>query len=451
MTEDQDPNALRARVSELEAENRAPRQASSDATPSGSRGKARVRVAIAALLIAISVILAPVAVIGAWVRAQLVDTDTFVQTFTPLASEPAVQSFITDQVTQAINEKVDIDTLVNDLMGGLGQLNLPPRAKEAAVLLTGPAVDGVRSLIRSAVERTVASPQFAQLWALTLRESHTRAIAIIQGDPNRAVQLSDDGALSLELGTVIRQVRQVLVDQGFPFAHRIPEIERSLPIVAADSLAPIRSLYQVLTALGYWLPWIVLGLLAAGLAAAPRRVRALAWAGLGYMVAFSLLAAGLGIGRRFFVSTVSPSIMPAATAEVLFGQVIELIYPAVSALVMLSVLIAVGAWLFGASRPAVALRTAGDRAFASVRAAADRNGLGTGSFGRGVERWRSAILVVTVAISVGTLFLRRPASMENVLGTLAVVLLVLLIVELVRRPDLPPVREQGNPPAALPH
>ncbi len=439
MTDDQDLTALRTRVSELEAENRALQQASSDAATSGSRGKARLRVAIAALLIAISVILAPVAVIGTWARAQLVDTDKFVQTFTPLASEPAVQSFITDQVTQAINEKVDIDTLVNDLMGGLSQLNLPPRAKEAVGLLTGPAADGVRSLIRSAVERTVASPQFAQLWELTLRESHTRAIAIIQGDPNRALQLSDDGTLSLELGTVIQQVKQVLVEQGFTFANRIPEIQRSIPVVAADSLGLIRSLYQVSTAVGYWLPWIVLGLLAAGIATAPRRVRALAWAGLGYAVALSLLAAGLGIGHRFFVSTVSPSIMPAATAEVLFDQVTELIYPAVSALVMLSVLIAVGAWLFGASRPAVAIRSAGDRAFASVRAAADRNNLGTGSFGRGVERWRSAILVVTVAIGLVVIFLQRPASMANVLGTLAVVLVVLLIVELVRRPEVQPV------------
>lgn len=438
MTEDQDLNVLRTRVSELEAQNAALQQATQQVATSGSRGRSRLRVAIAALLIAISVILAPVAVIGTWARAQLVNTDTFVQTFAPLASEPAVQSFVTDQVTQAINEKVDIDTLVNDLMGGLSRLDLPPRAKEAVGLLTRPAVDGVRSLVRSAVERTVSSPQFAQLWELTLRESHTRAIAIIQGDPNRALQLSQDGTLSLELSTVIRQVKQALIDQGFQFASRIPEIQRSIPIVAADSLALVRSLYQISTALGYWLPWIVLGLLAAGIATAPGRLRALAWAGAGYTASFLLLAAGLGIGHQFFISSVSPAVMPAATAEVLFDQVTMLIHPAVSALVVLSALIAVGSWLFGRSRPAIAIRSAGDRVFGAVRAAADRNNLGTGSLGRAVERWRSAILVLTVAIGVGYIFLRRPASMANVLGTLAVVLLVLLIVELVRRPDVQP-------------
>ena len=42
--------------------------------------------------------------------------------------------------------------------------------------------------------------------------------------------------MSLDLATVIRQVKQVLVEQGLGFANRIPEIERSIPIVTADSL-----------------------------------------------------------------------------------------------------------------------------------------------------------------------------------------------------------------------
>ncbi len=92
MTEDQDLNVLRTRVSELEAENAVLQRVTQDVAPSGSRGRSRLRIAIAALLISVSVILAPVAVIGTWARTQLVDTDAFVQTFAPLASEPAVES-----------------------------------------------------------------------------------------------------------------------------------------------------------------------------------------------------------------------------------------------------------------------------------------------------------------------------------------------------------------------
>lgn len=307
-----------------------------DQRPTATGSRARFRTAVAALLIAVSVILAPVAVIGTWARAQLVDTDRFVQTFAPLAAEPAVQSFLTDQVTQAIVERV----------------------KNTGGPLTGTAAEGVRPLIRSAVERTVTSPRFAQVWELSLRESHDRAIAILQGDPNRAVQLSQEGLVSLDLATVIRQVKQVLVEQGLGFANRIPEIERSIPIVTADSLVQARSFYQFTVAMGYWLPWIALGLLIAGLGTAPHRVRALAWAGAGLAVALLLLAAGLSVGRQFFIGSVSPSVMPSATAEVVFDQATASIYPAVWVLVVLSALVAVGAWLAGSSRPALAIRSA---------------------------------------------------------------------------------------------
>ena len=44
--------------------------------------------------------------------------------------------------------------------------------------------------------------------------------------------------------------------------------------------------------------------------------------------------------------------MPSATAEVVFDQATASIYPAVWVLVVLSALVAVGAWLAGSSRPA---------------------------------------------------------------------------------------------------
>ncbi len=320
--------------------------------PAAASSRARLRTVIAALLIAVSVVLAPVAVLGSWARTQLVDTDSFVHTFAPLAGDPAVQSFVTDQVTQAIDDNLDIDALVNDLIR-----DLPTRTRIAAGLLTGPAAEGVRSMIHSAVQRAVTSPRFAQVWELSRRESHSRAMAILTGDPNTAVQLSQGGVLSLELAPVIRQVKQMLIDQGFGLASRIPEIERSIPIVKADSLVQARSFYQFTVALGYWLPWIVLGLLIAGLATAPHRIRALAWAGGGLTVALLLLAAGLRVGRQFFIGSVAPSVMPSATAEALFDQATASIHPAVWALVVLSALVAVGAWLAGSSRPALAIRS----------------------------------------------------------------------------------------------
>lgn len=439
MTEGKDIDALRYRVAALEAENESLRESSGQdppATPSRAIGTLRSGVAV--LLIALSVILAPVAAVGTWARGQLVDTDRFVETFAPLAHDPQFQAFVAAQVTDAIEARVDIDGIVDDLVTGLSQLDLSPRARAAVGLLAAPTAEGVRSLIRSGVERTVASDGFEQMWEVSLRQTHERATGILQGDPDRALQLSDDGTLSLQLGPVVSEVRELLVRQGFVFADRIPEIERSIPVVASDSLTLVRMIYQVSSVAGYWLPWCVLALLVAGVALARNRLRALAWAGAGLTAAFLLLGGGIGVGRRFFVTSVSPSVMPSAAADALYDQITVLISAAISALVVLAALIAVGAWLYGTSRGAVAIRTAGDRAFGALRNAADRNGVGTGAFGRTVERWRPAILLATVALGMVAVFLNRPASMSGVITTLVIVLLVVLVVELVRRPGAAP-------------
>lgn len=443
-----DVEALRTRVAEFEAQNRALHDAGpgsdAGARPSAS---AITRSIVATLLITIGVVLAPLGAVGTWAHGQLVDTDRFVQTFAPLAHDPEVQVLVTSQVSGAIQASIDIDGLVDDLVQGVSGLGLPSRASAALGLLAGPAADGIRSLIDDGVERVVTSPQFAQTWEIALRQTHSRATAILQGDPETALQLSRDGTLSLQLGPIIAEVRQSLIDQGFRLAERIPAIDRSIPLVSAESLGLARAVYQLSVVVGYWLPWVALGLLAAGVAIARQRIRALAWAGAGLTVAFLLLAAGLAIGRRLFAATVSPSVMPATTANIVFDELTLLLAPAVWAMVVLSALTALGAWLYGRSRPAVAVRTAADRGFGAIRAAADRNGLGTGGLGALVDRIRPALIAASAVIGSVVIVGNRPATMGGVLGTLGVVLLVIVIIELLRRPAA--AASEPAPPRAL--
>ena len=79
MGDQADTDALRARLAELEAENRQLKktQAKFDEA-GGQKAKGRLRASAAVILVLIGALLAPVAVIGTWARAQLVDTDRFV-------------------------------------------------------------------------------------------------------------------------------------------------------------------------------------------------------------------------------------------------------------------------------------------------------------------------------------------------------------------------------------
>lgn len=433
MAETREIEVLRAKVAELEAEKLELQQSGDTAAPAKKPSKHRGRTISAVVLVLIAALLAPVALISSWARAELVDTTRFVETFAPLAQDPDVQTFIAGEVSTGIKDNVDIDGIVGDLFTGISSLDLPPQTQTVLPLVEGAAANGVRSLIDTGVQKLVQSPQFASIWEMTLRETHSRAIAVIQGDPNSEIKLQD-GTLSLDLKVVTAEVKSALLAQGFSFAEVIPVIDESVPLLESDSLTLMRTLYQLAVGVGYWLPWVVLGLLIAGVVVARNRLRALAWGAVGIAASLLLLSGGMGIGKMFFMSAVSPSVMPAATAEVLFTQLTGLISASLLALVTLSLMIAFGAWFAGSSKLARATRSAFDSAFRAIRKAADAHGLNPGAFGRFIERWHSAIVLLTVVVGVLILFVNRPIRLGGIIGTLVCVLLVLMLTELLRRP-----------------
>lgn len=427
--------ALRARIAELESENQQLRQTQQSDRAPGTTARRRPRglSILSAILIVVSVIVAPVAVLGTWARAQLVDTDRFAATFAPLAQEAAVQDLLTDQVMVAIDENLDIDGLVAGVFDGLGQLELPNVAQSTLPLLQGPAAEGLRSLIRNGVHQVVVSPQFAQLWETVLRQSHSQAIAVLQDDPDAALMLADDGTLSLRLKPLITEVRQVLIDQGFSFAENIPAIDRSIPLFQAEELTTVRTAYQAAVSTGYVLPWVLVVFLVVGVALARHRMRALAWAGFGFALSFLTLRTGIGIGKWYFMNSMNPAFLPPKTAGIIFDQVTVAISSVVVALIMLSIFILIGAWFAGESKLARNIRQALDTMFSAARGWLDAHGLHPRAVGEFVERWRRALQVATAILAGVILLMIRPVTASSVITTVVIVLLVLIVIELVRR------------------
>ena len=428
-------DALEARIAALEAENARLREtapAAVSAEPSRERRRWG-RTAAAVVLIVVGLLLAPVAVISAWARLELVDTERFVATFAPLAEEPAVQSFIGDQVTAAIEEQVDIPTLTSDLFDGIRALDLPPRAEQALGLLEGPATQGLQSLVSGIVDRVVESPAFADVWATALRVSHRQFIAAIQGGPDAALTI-EDGAIAVQLGPIIEAVKQRLDEQGVGFAASIPVIEKSIVVAQDDSIALVQTVYRLAVAAGTWLPWIALALLVAGVLIARRRVAALVWTAGGLALSMLVLASGIGIGRAYFLSSVSPSVMPSDTAIALYDGLLELMLSTILAIFVLALFVAVIAWLSGPWRPARAARGFADSGFSAVRRSAAAHGVTTGSFGVALDRWRVVAYVAIAVAAALVIMFNRPVTVSFVVWTVVLALLAVALVELLRRP-----------------
>ncbi|WP_216648846.1 hypothetical protein [Agromyces agglutinans] len=440
--------ALEARIAELEAENaslRASRATSAPGVasevPGKSRRKGRGRSVLSAVVIVVALVLTPVAVLTSWARWQLVDTDRFVSTFAPLAEEPAVQAYLTDEVTAAIEAQVDIPALTADLFDGLRALDLPPRAEDALGLLEAPATQGLQSLVAQVVERVISSDAFADTWANALRVTHRQAIAAIQGQPDAALEIGAGGQLSIQLGPIIAEVKQRLIENGVGFAQAIPEIDRSVVIAESNAFTLVQTIYALAVAVGLWLPWIVVALLVTGVLIARHRANAVVWTAGGFALVMALMAAGVGVGHLFFVATVSPSIMPLDAADVLYDQIIDFLRSTIVAALVLGILAAVIAWWAGPSRPARSLRGFSTAGFAAIRGQGENYGVTTGSFGVWLDRWRTALYAAIAIVATLVVLLIRPITTGRVVATVLIAILAIVLVELLRRPPAEEVVE----------
>lgn len=452
------PAELEAELARLHRENTALRAAvGADADAAGAADgprpglpdtipphrRSRGWAVLSATLIVVGLVLAPVAVVSSWARVQLSSTEQFVSTFAPLSDEPAVQEYVSAEVVAAIEEQVDLPAIMADLFDGIGQLGLPPRAAAALALLEAPAAAGVQNLVSSAVDRLVASEAFGDLWAQTLRLSHRQLTATLQGDPDAALAISGSGELGVQIGPIIDEVKKRLVDRGFGFAASIPTVDRTIVIATADAFTTVQLVYGLAIAAGTWLPFVALGLLAAGVLIARRRVSALIATAVALGVVMLLLAAGFGIARLYFVASVSPAVMPSTTANVVFEQVVGLMRSTTVALIVLALAIALIAWFTGPYALPTKLRGFLGSGLAGVRTSAEARGISTGRFGLWMYRQRVLVRVVIGVAAAAVLFLSRPLDASTVVWTAVVALLAVLLAELLQHGG--PAVDRGVP------
>ncbi|MDH6238247.1 hypothetical protein [Cryobacterium sp. CG_9.6] len=429
-------------IARLSAENERLRQQLKPTPRVHGSATHRLRAIIAVILIVFGTLLAPVAVLALFTKAEVTNTDRFVATVEPLIRNAAFRGYLVDEVVTTVNTQVDFDALSADLFSGLATLDLPPRAQAALPLLQQPAAEGMRSLVRSTAERVVSSEAFAQVWGEALRVSHTQIQAALSGDQSAALVISENGELGIQLGPVIAEIKTQLVAQGFTLATRIPDIDRTIPIAQADALVQARTAYTLLDTLGFVLPWLSLALITAGVLVARKRARALIWAGLSLAAIMILLIGALAITRIFFVSALSPDPLPRDVAGAVFDSVAPFISASALAAALVGGGVAVVAYLAGPFRGARALRGFTRETAGGVRNSALNSGISTGGFGRFVYRARRTLHVLVAVISAAVILFVRPLTPSTIIWTAVIALLAILLIELLQLP--PDTRQETD-------
>jgi hypothetical protein len=450
---DSELDRLRSQVSELrselaKAEERAANAAAQaqevrERVPVSTRRRLGWRGPVAAILIVLGSVLAPVSVLAVWSANQVSNTSRYVENVAPLISSPALQSALTDKITTQITDKIHVQGLTKQAAAQLSRHGLT-RLGSLLSGLSGSIASGVSGLIHSVVAKIITSSVVRNVWIQGNRIAHTQLVKALSGQPS-ALSVSN-GKVVIGLGPFIDEVKHRLAARGFTIIDKLPSINPTFPLFDAKYLVRARSLYSALTTLKWVLPLITLAAFASGIYLARRHRRALIGAGLGLAGSMVVLGIGIAVVRTVYLNKVPSSALPADAAAVVFDTVVRFIRQGLRVLLAFGLVIALAGFFTGPSVTAVRTRRGVVSAFARARGTAETVGVSTGPVGRWVYSRRRPLRVVAVIVAVVVfLFWGNPTALVVVVIA-AVLVAALGLIELMGRPPstitkpLPPSR-----------
>ena len=398
-----------------------------------------LRWAAVTILLVLVALLAVLSVTTRFVRSQIFDTDRYVSTVAPLGENPAVQAEITNQITDEIFTRVDVEGLTADALTALTDVsNLAANAPrlDRAVVGLAPVIAGqAKGFVHDTVGTLVQSQQFEDLWIQANRSAHTALVAVMTGNygPN-AVEVDQSGTVSISLSTIIDRVKAALTERGFAFADKIPSVDKEFVLFQSPELVKAQRAVAALDKVSVVLPWLGIACAAAAVAVAPRgrRLRALSLVGLSIALGMLVLAIGILVGRAIYLDSVPSDILSPDAATAVIDTVLVPLRTSLRAVAVLGIVAGLGAYLVGGSSSAIAVRRGYGQALDFVRYSA------SGRTPNQIERWANQLRVPLRCTIIGIaalllLFWRYPTGL--VVGWIVVIALVALVaLEVLVRP-----------------
>ncbi|MBB5871823.1 hypothetical protein F4553_005202 [Allocatelliglobosispora scoriae] len=379
----------------------------------------------AVVLLVVAAVLVGASLTARFAESELLDTDAYVATVAPLASDPAVQAAVTDRVTDEVVRRLDVPGLVQQLAD-----SVDVRGADAIANLAGPAIASwFTDQVHRIVGKVVASPQFETIWTDANRVAHQQ-LANLLTDTDTDLVTSQNGDVVIDLGTVLAAVQGTLVSNGVGLAAKIPPVSIPYTVAHIDRLPQIQqsvSAFKKITAI---LPIVALLLLGLAVWLAPNHRRGLV---VGLCCTLVVLVLMLG-AFRYARGEVAGKVANPQAGEVVYNSVLAVLIAAVQTVAVVALLGIVWALLAGPSRPATAFRRNVNRLLDAVGGA-----IGPQETLRGlVDRWHTPIALV-LAFGMIWWLLRAPSISTAFLvtGIAALVTAALtLIMRLPRGTDL---------------
>lgn len=380
---------------------------------------------LAGTLAVLACILFPLSVLSIWLNNTVLDTDQYVETVAPLATNPTVQNAIADRVVTVLQDNVDLDQKIEDA--------LPKKAS----FLAGPLSAGIENVAHAAALKVVQSDQFAKLWAEANRRAHAQVLAVVEGERSPLVE-RDNGQVVIRLGPVVDLVVRKLHELGLPMfdTSQVKRLNPGFVLIDSQELQQTQSLVSLFRKVVVILPILTILCIAGAIWLSPRRRRTALRIAIGITAAMGILLVALNLGRSAYLNAL-PETANQAAARAVYDQIVSFLRDSLRALFVLGIVVGIGIWLAGPSAAAVKIRTfSGDR----VRGIGNE-GTGPAALTEFVGRYRRALRIGVIALALIVVVAVDHPTPKLILVLAILVVLLLLLIEFLGR------GATGAPPA----
>jgi hypothetical protein len=171
-----------------------------------------------------------------WVDQTVSNQSRYVATVGPLISDPQVQGWLADSITDTLLDQVDVDRLLEEVL----EQSDPP--------LSTNQVDGLREFLRAEIVDLLNTAQTQDAWERVNAELQVRVIAALRGEQNQAVVIEND-AIVLDTGFVLSEVQTLLVERGFSPVEEVSlssSQDRRIVLVEGEQVSALAAGYRTL-------------------------------------------------------------------------------------------------------------------------------------------------------------------------------------------------------------
>ncbi len=312
----------------------------------------RTRGIISWVLIVLASLLIPVSVVSAWAIRTVTNTDQYVTTMAPLARNQLIIDHLADKTTDALFSSHVVQKKVTGL--------LPAKAKPLVV----PITNQVKSYAHGLALKFFESPAFGKLWDGLNRHTHEAVVDIMEGKTGPILdRVSKNGAIVVNVVPALNTIVTELDQRGVTLFNPVKAISTqadkglSITIVNKDQIDKYSALFNTIVELGWAVPVTALVIGVLSIAVAVERRKALLRVSLGISIVTLLFLAALATGRNFFLNEASGLSFRRDVAGAVWDTLLRFLKADFRWMLLVSLIVAFLAWVFGPARWAVGIRT----------------------------------------------------------------------------------------------